>query len=210
MPSNELRTAIERNPPLHHKFAFLVSLNKYDLFGMVHDPMLLQPTVQELENLGDRICMSAHTQQRMFAKEVDKVVEPPYALVRFSPTFSVKDVLKSAASFGPVESHQLFQQSGILLVKYQSADSATLSYGAILPGPVYFTSGTASKDTTLSLVERINRIDMAAMPPPKLNEANLAAATLPDFTLPNILSASRSPVPSIHTAGETGSTSTLR
>ena len=107
------------NPPLYRKFAFLVPLNKYHLFGMVHEPMLIQPTVQEVENLGDLICVSAHTQQRIFAKEVAKVVEPPYTLLCFSPTFSVKDVLKSAASFGPVESHQLLQQSGVLLVKYQ-------------------------------------------------------------------------------------------
>ena len=122
IPSNEIRTAIEMNPPLYRKFAFLVLLNKYDLFGMVHEPMLIQPTVQEVEDLGDLICVSAHTQQRVFAKEVAKVVEPPYTLVRFSPTFSIKDVLKSAASFGPSESHQLFKQSCILLVKYQSPD----------------------------------------------------------------------------------------
>ena len=112
MPSNEIGTAIEMNPPLYRKFAFLVLLNKYDLFGMVHEPMLIQLTVQEVEDLGDLICVSAHTQQRDFAKEVAKVVEAPYTVVRFSRTFSIKDVLKSAASFGPVESHQLFQQSG--------------------------------------------------------------------------------------------------
>ena len=80
-----------------------------------------------------------------------KVVEPPFTLVRFSLTFSVRDVLKSATSFGPVESHQLFQPSGILLVKYQSTDSAALAYGAILPGPVYFTSGNVDQDTDVSL-----------------------------------------------------------
>ena len=159
---------------------------------MVHDPILHQPTVQELENVGDLRCVSAYTQQRIFAKELDKVVEPPYALVRFSPTFRTNDVLKSAASFGPVETHQLFQQSGILLVKYQSVESATLSYGAILPGPVYFTSGSAEKYTSLSLTERMKRVDLAAMPPPKLNETNLAAAVLPDFALPDIQSATRS------------------
>ena len=81
MPCNKIRTVIEMNPPLYRKFAFLVLLNKYDLFGMVHEPMLIQPTVQEVENLGDLICVSAHTQQRVFAKEVAKVVEPPYTLV---------------------------------------------------------------------------------------------------------------------------------
>ena len=96
------------NPPLYRKFAFLVLLNEYSLFGMIHEPMLIQPTVQEVENLGDLICVSVHTEQRVFAKEVAKVVEPPFTLVRFSPTFSVKDVLKYAASFGPVQSHQLF------------------------------------------------------------------------------------------------------
>ena len=208
MPSNEIRTAIEMNPPLYRKFAFLVLLNKYDLLGMVHEPMLIQPTVQEVEDLGDLICVSAQTQQRVFAKEVAKVVEPPYTLVCFFPTFSTKDVLKSAASFGPVESHQLFQQSGILLVKYQSPDSAALAYGATLPGPVCFTSGNADQDTNISLAERLWRLDLAAMPPPKLNEANLAAAALPDLALPEIASASRSPVPSVNAS--TGKASSFR
>ena len=88
--------------------------------------MLIKPTVQEVENLGDLICVSAHTQQRVFGSEMARVVEPPFTLVRISPAFSVKDVLKSAASFGPVESHQFFQQSGILLVKYQSTVFFTL------------------------------------------------------------------------------------
>ena len=208
MPSDEIRTAIEMNTPLYRKFAFLVLLNKYELFGMVHEPMPIQPKVQEVENLGDLICVSADTQQRIFAKEVAKVVEPPYTLLRFSPTFSVKDVLKSAASFGPVESHQLFQQSGILLVKYQSPDSAALAYGATLPGPVYFTSGNADQDTNMPLAERLRRVDLAAMPTPKLNEANLAAVALPDLALPEIGSASRSPVPPI--SASTGKASSFR
>ena len=204
MPSNEIRKAVEMNQPLYRKFAFLVLLNKYNLFEMVHDPMLVQPTVEELENVGNLICVSAHTQQRIFAKEVDYLVGPPYALVRFLPTFSTNNVLKASASFRPVETHQLFQQSSILLAKYQSMESATLSYRAILPGPVYFASGSAEKEASLSLTERMKRVDLAAMPLPKLNETNLAAAVLPDFALPDIQSATRSPVPSIHAVIEHG------
>ena len=121
LPSDEIRRAIEMNLPLYCKFSFLMLLNR---FRMVHEPMLIQPTVQEVENPGDLNCVSAHIQQRVFAKEAAKLVEPPFTLVPFSPSFSVKDVLKSAASFASVESHQLFQQSGILLVIYQSTDSA--------------------------------------------------------------------------------------
>ena len=203
MPSNEIRTAIEMNPPLYRKFAFLLLLNKYDLFGMVHEPMLMQPTVQEVENLRDLICLSAHTQQRVFAKEVANVVQPAFTLVCFSHTFSVKDVLNSTAGFGPVRSHQLFQQSGILLVKYQSTDSAALAYGAILPGPVYFTSGIADQDTNVSLTERLPRVDLAAIPPPKLNEANLAAVGLPDLAIliSRLLHAPGYP-PSVHPQGK--------
>ena len=66
-------------------------------------------------------------------------------------------------------------------------DSATLSYRAILPGPVYFTSGSADKEMTIA--ERMQRFDLAAMLPPKLNEINLAAVVLlnlpsPTCTLP--------------------------
>ena len=67
MPSNEIRTAGEMKPPLYRKFAFLVSLNEYDLFGMVHNPIVRQSTVLELENVGYLICVSAHTQQRIEA-----------------------------------------------------------------------------------------------------------------------------------------------
>ena len=59
MPCNEVRAAIEMNPLLYRKFAFLVLLSKYDSLGMVHEPMRIQPTVQEVENLGDLVCVSA-------------------------------------------------------------------------------------------------------------------------------------------------------
>ena len=48
MRTNKIRTAIEMNRPLYCKFAFLVLLNKYDLFGMVHEPMLIEPKVREV------------------------------------------------------------------------------------------------------------------------------------------------------------------
>ena len=103
LPSDEVRTAIEMNPSLFRKFAFLVLLNKYDVFGMVHDPMLIQPAVQKIENLGDMMCVSAHTNARFFAKDFAREVEPPFSIVRFPPTLDTRDVLLSAAAFGPVE-----------------------------------------------------------------------------------------------------------
>ena len=117
IPSDEVRTAIELNPPLYRKFAFLVLLNKYDVLGMVPDPMLIQPAVQEIENLGEMICVSAHTNNRVFAKDFSREVSPPYVIARYPPTLNVRDVLKSAATFGPVESHQIFQQSGQVMLK---------------------------------------------------------------------------------------------
>ena len=196
MPANDIRVAIEMNQPLYRKFGFLVLLNKYDLFGMVHEPMLVQPTVQEVENMGDLICISAHTQQRVFAREVARQVEPPYALVRFSPAFSVPDILQSVACFGPVASHQIFQQSGTLMVKYQSLDSARIAYGATLPGPVYVTSGSESLDATLPLATRLEKVSLVEMPHAVLNETNLAAVRLKDFSVPDLNSHPRSPVPS--------------
>ena len=77
-PADEVRTAIEMNPALYRKFAFLVLLNRPDVLGMVHDPMLIQPAVQEIENLGEMICVSAHTNNRVFAKDFSREVNPPY------------------------------------------------------------------------------------------------------------------------------------
>ena len=199
LPSDEVRTAIEMNPPLFRKFAFLVLLNKYDIFGMVHDPMLIQPAVQEIENLGEMMCVSAHTNARVFAKDFSREVEPPYSIVRFPPTLDTRDVLLSAAAFGPVEDHQIFQQSGLVMVKYQATQSAVASYGATLPGPVYFSSGNTSKDVNMSLVDRQEQVRLAPLPDPFLNEANLAAATnaLSEFQMPDINSAhAPSPIPS--------------
>ena len=120
MPSNEVRDAVQMNSTLRKKFTFLVLLNKYDVLGMVHDPMLIQPAVQEIENFGDMIVVSATTQQRMIARDITRNVSPPHVLIRFPPTLAIPDVLRSSGTFGPVETHQLFQQSGMLLVKYQS------------------------------------------------------------------------------------------
>ena len=77
---------------------------------MVHDPMLIQPAVQQIECLGKMICVSVHTKNRVFAKDFSHEVEPPYAIACHAPTLDFRDVLKSASSFGPVESHQVFQQ----------------------------------------------------------------------------------------------------
>ena len=88
------------------------------------------------------LVISAVTQQRIHARDVVRSVEPPHALVRFSPAYSLSDVLKSVATFGPVHSHQLFQQAGLLLIRYQSNESAWLAYGATRPRPIFVTSGT--------------------------------------------------------------------
>ena len=101
MPSDEVCTAMEMNPPLYRKFAFLVLLNKYDVLGIGRDPMLMQPAVQEIECLGEMICLSAHTNNRVFAKDNSREVEPPYTIARYLPTLDVRDVLKFASSFGP-------------------------------------------------------------------------------------------------------------
>ena len=179
MPSNEVRTAIELNRPLYRKFAFLVLLNKYDILGIVHDPMLIQPAVEEIENLGEMICVSAHTNNRVFAKDFSREVRPPYVMAQYPPTLDVRDVLKSAATLGPVESHQIFQQSGQVMVKYQALDSAITAYGATMPGPIYFSSGKSSNDLIMSLSDRMERVKLIAFPQPALTEANVTAATEP-------------------------------
>ena len=199
MPSDEVRTAVEMNPPLYRKFAFLVLPNKYDVLRMVHDPMLIQPAVHEIECLGEMICVSAHTNNRVFAKDFSREVEPPYAIARHPPTLDVRDVLKPASSFGPVESHQVFQQSGLLMVKYQATQSAATAYGATMPGPIYLTSGSADRDIAISLTDRMEKVKLISLPQPMLNETNLAAATsdLPEFHIPDIASAAHlSTVPS--------------
>ena len=54
------------------------------------------------------------------AREVSRTVTPPYTLVRFPPTYAIPEIMRAAATFGPVQGHQIFQQSGILLIRYQS------------------------------------------------------------------------------------------
>ena len=199
MPSDEVRTAVEKNPPLYRKFAFLVLLTKYDVLGMVHDPMLIQPALQEIEYLGEMIGVSAHTNNRVFAKDFSRQVEPPYAIARYPPTLDVRNVLKSASSFGPAESHQVFQYSGLLMVKYQATQSAATAYGATMPGPIYLTSGSADKDIAISHTDRMEKVKLISLPQPVLNETNFAAATsdLPEFHIGGIASAAHpSTVPS--------------
>ena len=188
MPANEIRDAIDMNPHLRKKFEFITFLNKYDAFCMVKDEILLQPAIQEIENLGDLLVISATTHQRLRAKDVVRTVQPPHVLVRFSPSFSVADVLHAVSVFGPVTSHQLFQQAGLLLVSFQAPQSATAAYGSTLPGPVFLTSGSLAADTALSLEERLQRLDLSSLPTAALNESNLAAVpnALPSFSLPDI------------------------
>ena len=158
---------------------FLVLLNKYNVLGMAHDPMLIQPAVQEIENLGEMICVSTHTNNRVFAKDFSREVNTPYTIARYPPTLDVRDVLRSAATFGPVESHQIFQPSGQVMVRYQANDSATPEYGATMPGPIYFSSRNSSQDLVMSLTDRLERVKLINFPQRALTEANLTAATNP-------------------------------
>ena len=208
LPAEEVRTAIEMNPPLYRKFAFLVLLNRYDVLGMVHDPELIQPAVQEIQNLGEMICVSAHTNNRVFAKDFSREVDPPYSIVRFPPTLDTRDVIISAVTFGPVDSHQIFQQSRLVMIKYQANQSALTSYGTTLPGPVYFTSGSSEKDVQMSITDRLERVRLASLPNPRLNEANLAAVSDPlgALSIPDIHSTTcPSSAPSASPSGSTTS-----
>ena len=83
MPSPEIRDAIEMNSSLRKKFAFVILLNKYDIFAMVREKVLNQPAVQEKETLGEMIVVCATTQQRLNTKDVSRTVAPPYTLIRF-------------------------------------------------------------------------------------------------------------------------------
>ena len=87
---------------------------------MVHDPMLIQPAVQEIENLGEMMSVSTHTNARVSAKEFSGEVEPPYSIVRFPRTLDTRDVVLLAAAFRPVEDHQIVHQSGLVLIKPHS------------------------------------------------------------------------------------------
>ena len=205
MPANEIRTAIEMNPHLSKKLEFAVFLNKYDLLVMVKEDILLQPTIQEIEELGDMLVISVVTQQRIHARDVVRSVEPPHALVHFSPAFSLPDVLKSVATFGPFHSDQLFQQAGLLLIRYQANESAYAAYGATLPGPVFVTSGTYELDLVDSISQRLDILRLSTLPQPALNESNLAALSpMSPLDLPNLIGPTRtddapkSPAPSMH------------
>ena len=176
MPSHEIRYAIEMNSSPRKKFALVILLNKYDVFAMVREKVLIQPAVQEIENLGEMIVVCATAQQRLTDKDVTRTVAPPHTLIRFPLTYAVTEILHSAATFGPVQSHQLFQQSGILLIKYQAVSSARASYGATLPGPVYFTSCTPDNDILESLDQRLRTVALSDLPAPAFNEVNLAVA----------------------------------
>ena len=69
------------NPQILLKFSFLVLLNKYDVCEMVHDPTLIQPAVREIQNSGEMMCVSTHTNARVSAKKISREVEPPYSIV---------------------------------------------------------------------------------------------------------------------------------
>ena len=139
---------------------------------MIKDDLLMQPAIQELRGMGDLLVILATSHKRIRAKDVVQAVQSPYALVRFSLSFAVEDVLKSVSFFGPVENHQLFQQAGTLLIEYPADISADTAYGATLPGPVYLMSGTPARDATLTLEQRLASLDLSSLPSPDLNESN--------------------------------------
>ena len=83
IPPPQIRDAIEMNSSLRKEFAFVILLNKYYVFAMVRERVLIQPAVQEIENLGEMIVVCATTQQRLSAKDVTRTVAALYTLRRF-------------------------------------------------------------------------------------------------------------------------------
>ena len=55
--------------------------------------MLIQPVVQEIENLGDMNVVSATTPQCLMARDSTRQVSPPRLLTRFPPIYAISDVL---------------------------------------------------------------------------------------------------------------------
>ena len=205
MPANEISTAIEMNPDLSKTLEFAVFLKKYDLLVMVKEDILLQPTIQEIEELEDMLVISAVNHQRIHARYVVCSVEPPHALVPCALAFSLPHVLKSVATFGPVDSHQLFQQAGLLLIRYGANESPHAAYGATLPGPIFVTSGTYKLDLVDSISQRLGKLRLSTLPQPALNKSSLATLSpMSPLGLPNLIGptrtddAPRSPVPSMH------------
>ena len=82
LPANEIQDAIHMNPHLRKESESFTSLNKYDTFCMVKDEVLLQPRIQEIQNLGDLLDISATTHQHLWAKEVICTVQPPHVLMK--------------------------------------------------------------------------------------------------------------------------------
>ena len=76
MPSPEIRDAIEMNSWLRKTFVFVIVLNKYDVFAVVPDQVLIQPAVQEIKDLGEMIVVCANTQQRLTAKMLPALLRP--------------------------------------------------------------------------------------------------------------------------------------
>ena len=115
-------------------------------------------------------------------------VQPPLVLVRFSPSFSVADVLHAVSIFGPVATHRLFQQAGLLIVSFQAPQSATAASGSTFSGPVFLTSGSLATDSALSPEDRLQHLDVSSLPTAALDESNLAALpkALPSFFLPDV------------------------
>ena len=166
---------------------------------MVQDPIFIQSAVQEIENPGDIIVVSATTQQRLMARDIARQVSPPHVLIGLPPIYAI--------FFGSVETHKMFQQIGMLLVKYQASKSATTAYDATFPGPVYFTSRTTEHDSLLTVAGRLEHLRLSELPNPILNAENSGVAGKggpPALALPDIgISTSRpiSPVPSILPSG---------
>ena len=112
--------------------------------------------------------------------------------MHLSPTFPPPDVLKSVATFRPVHSHQLFQQAGFLLIRYEANESAYTAYGVTVTGPVFVTLGTYALDLVDSVSQRLDELRLSTLPQPALNESNLAALSLMSpLDLPNLIGPTR-------------------
>ena len=101
------------------QFEFLGCLNKFDLLALVKDELTVLSLASELDQLSKFQVISPLSQERVSPYAQLKVVQPPYVIVRFPPSFFVTQVLGIATEFGRIDTHQTFPNASTVLVRYK-------------------------------------------------------------------------------------------
>ena len=149
-PSPEVRDSLLAVPAIAELLGNVILLSKWDVWIRPHPGVSIELLAAQLQNLDDLQMTDAAQMLKVRVSSGPPSVSPPDVLASYPARILPTTVVAEISQLIPVVSHQPTQKPGLLLLRVQNAELATIMYGVKVPtrhGFITLTTGIDSGDT---------------------------------------------------------------